>query len=150
MTDEHSKYEETAAIRSYYGEAINQACSIYYESEEVAAYLVLEIFRLENLKCTSESEEKERLERISEKTEILARTKETMRFILDKIHKLARDRDKFISDIYTSTKIVDLESKLGDLTPWLNDLLTEVQDRAESAKLDAKITSEISKAKNYY
>ena len=73
-----------------------------------------------------------------------------MRFILDKLHQLARDREKFISDIYTSTKIVDLESKLGDLTPWLKDLLTEVQSRTESAKLDAKVTSEISKAKNYY
>ncbi len=150
MTDEHSKFEETAVIRSHYNEAINEACSIYYESEEIAAYLVLEIFRLENLKSTSESEEGERLERISEKTEVLSRTKETMRFILDKLHQLARDREKFISDIYTSTKIVDLESKLGDLTPWLKDLLTEVQARTESAKLDAKVTSEISKAKNYY
>ena len=150
MSDEHSKYEEAALIRSHYNNAIKQAYNIYYESEDVAAYLVLEIFRLENLKCSHQSEEKERQERISEKTEVLARTKETMRFVLDKLHQLARDRDKFISDIYTSTKIVDLESKLGDLTPWLEDLLTEVQARAETAKLDAKITSEISKARNYY
>ena len=70
MTDEHSKFEETAVIRSHYNEAINEACNIYYESEEIAAYLVLEIFRLENLKSTSGSEENERLERISEKMEV--------------------------------------------------------------------------------
>jgi hypothetical protein len=148
MSDEHSKYEEAALIRSHYNDAIEGTRTIYQESEEVAAYLCLEIFRLENLKCSSQSEETERLERISEKAEMLSRTKETMRFILDKLHELARDRDKFVSDIYTSTKIIDLESKLRDLTPWLEDLLTEVKSRAETAKVDAKIKSEFSKARN--
>lgn len=150
MTSEYSKYEEAAIIRSHYNEAVQEACKLYYESEEVAAYLALEIFRLDNLNCASEAEEKDRFERLSEKQEILSRTKETMRFILDKLHELARDRDKFVSDIYTSSQIVDLESKLSDLTPWLQDLLVEVQSRAETAKLNAKITSEISKAKDYY
>jgi hypothetical protein len=149
MSDEHSKYEEAALIRSHYNEAIKETCAIYHESEEVAAYLCLEVFRLENLKCPSQSEETDRLERISEKTEMLSRTKDTMRFILDKLHELARDRDKFVSDIYTSTKIIDLESKLSDLTPWFKELLTEVQSRADAAKVEAKITSEFSKAKNY-
>jgi hypothetical protein len=149
MSDENSKYEEAALIRSHYNEAIKATRTIYHESEEVAAYLCLEIFRLENLKCSSQSEETERLERMSEKTEMLSRTKDTMRFILDKLHELARDRDKFVSDIYTSTKIVDLESKLSDLTPWFKELLTEVQSRADAAKVEAKITSEFSKARNY-
>jgi hypothetical protein len=150
MTSDYSKYEEAAIIRSHYNEAVQEAYKLYYESEEVAAYLALEVFRLENLSCASESEENERLERIIEKQEVLSRTKETMHFILDKLHALARDRDKFVSDIYTSSKIVDLESKLSDLTPWLQDLLVEVQSRAETAKLNAKITSEIGKAKDYY
>jgi hypothetical protein len=150
MTSDYSKYEEAAIIRSHYNEAVQETYKLYYESEEVAAYLALEIFRLENLICTSETEEDERLTRLKEKQEILSRTKETMHFILDKLHTLARDRDKFISDIYTSNKIVDLESRLSDLTPWLQDLLIEVQSRAETAKLNAKITSEICKAKNCY
>ena len=70
-----------------------------------------------------------------------------MRFILDRLHELARDRDKFVSDIYTSTRIVDLESKLSNLTPWLEDLLTEVESRAEAAKLNARVTSEIARTR---
>jgi len=147
MDRESAKYEEAAMIRSHYNEAIAEAYKVYYESEEIAAYLVLEIFRLQNLKCESESEEKDRSERLSEKTGILARTKQTMRFILDRLHELARDRDKFVSDIYTSTRIVDLESKLSNLTPWLEDLLTEVESRAEAAKLNARVTSEIARTR---
>jgi len=147
MDRESAKYEEAAMIRSHYNEAIAEAYKVYYESEEIAAYLVLEIFRLQNLKCESESEEEDRSERLSEKTGILARTKQTMRFILDRLHELARDRDKFVSDIYTSTRIVDLESKLSNLTPWLEDLLTEVESRAEAAKLNARVTSEIARTR---
>jgi hypothetical protein len=150
MTSDYSKYEEAAIIRSHYNEAVQEAYKLYYESEEVAAYLALEVLRLKNLSCASEPEENERLERLTEKQDVLSRTKETMHFILDKLHNLARGRDKFISDIYTSSKIVDLESRLSDLTPWLQDLLVEVQSRAETAKLNAKITSEICKAKDYY
>jgi hypothetical protein len=149
MKPEYSKYQELATIRSHYREAVTEACRIYYGAEEVAAYLVLEIFRLKNLKCTSEPEEEERQERLSEKKEILAQTKETMYFVLEKLHELARDRDKFISDIYTSAQIVDLESKLGDLAPWLKDLSTEVESRVKTAKLDAKVASEISRAKTF-
>jgi len=56
-------------------------------------------------------------------------------------------KDKFVSDIYTSTRIVGLESKLSNLTPWPDDLLTEVESRAEAAKLNAKITSEIARTR---
>ncbi|MGB6063726.1 MAG: hypothetical protein WBG50_02895 [Desulfomonilaceae bacterium] len=147
MDDEHSKYEEAATIRFHYNQALEEACKLYYESEEVAAHLSLEIFRLENLKSTSEPEERERLERLSEKEGVFSRTKETLRFILDKLHELARDRDRFVSDIYTSTQIIDVESELDNLTPWLQDLWTEVGSRADTAKLDAKIASEISRVK---
>ncbi len=150
MDDDHAKYEEAALIRSHYNKAISQVYKIYHDSEEIAAYLVLEVFRLENWKCESDEEEQERLERLSEKMGILARTKEAMHFVLNRLHELARDRDRFISDIYTSIKIVDLESRLGDLTPWLTDLQMEVQSRAETAKLNAKISSEISRAKDDY
>lgn len=149
MDMDRSQLEEAAVIRSCYNEAMAEAYMIYYESEEIAAHLVMEIFRLENLKCESESEDAARLERIEEKSEILLRTKESMRFVLSKLHELAGERDKFISDIYTSTRIVDLETRLSNLTPWLKDLSVEVQSRAETAKLNAKITSEISKATNY-
>jgi hypothetical protein len=147
MDRESAKYEEAARIRSHYNEAISEAYKVYYESEEIAAYLVLEIFRLQNLRCESESEEIDRSERLSEKTGVLDRTKQTMHFILDRLHEWARDRDNFVSDIYTSTRIVDLESKLSNLTPWLDDLLIEVERKAEAAKLDAKITSEIARAR---
>ncbi len=132
MSSDRTQLEEAALIRSYYKEAMAEVYNIYYESEEIAAHLALEIFRLENLKCVSGEEEAERLERLTEKWEILARTKENMRFILDRLHELASERDKFISDIYTSTKIVDIESRLSDLTPWLKDLSMEVQSRAET------------------
>ncbi len=150
MRNDRSQLEEAAKIRSYYSEAIVEAYNIYYESEEIAAHLILEVFRLENVKCASETEETARLERIAEKSEILSRTKENLRFILERLHELAGERDKCISDIYTSTRIVDIESRISNLTPWLNDLSMEVQSRAETAKLTAKITSEISKATNHY
>ena len=150
MDHEHAKYEEAALIRSHYNRAINQVYRLYYDSEEIAAHLVLEVFRLENWKCASQKDEEIRDERLDEKRSILFRTKEAMHFILDKLEELARDRDRFISDIYTSTKIVDMESRLGDLTPWLSDLQIEVQSRAETAKLNAKISTEISRAKNDY
>lgn len=147
METDYSKYEEAAIIRAHYNEAVQEAYKLYYESEEIASYLALEVFRLQNMKCASESEEKERSERIAEKTEILSRTKETMHFILDKLHELARDRDRFVSDIYTSNQIVDVESRLSDLTPWLQDLMFEVRSRAETAKLNARIAAEMSKIK---
>jgi len=150
MANDRMQLQEAAQLRSSYNEAAAEAYRIYYESEEIAAHLVLEIYRLQNLKCVSESEEVLRVERIAEKSDVLSRTKENMRFILEKLHELAGERDKFISDIYTSTRIVDIESRLSDLTPWLNDLSAEVQSRAETAKLNARIISEIAKAGNSY
>ncbi|MFH0824434.1 MAG: hypothetical protein V2B18_16900 [Pseudomonadota bacterium] len=146
MGKDISKLEEAALIRSHFKTAIEQAYEVYCESEEIAAYARLEIFRLLNLKPGSDSEENARLERIEEKTEVLTRTKENMFFILDKIRELARDRDKYISDIYMSKKIIDLQERLGNLTPWLKDLSIDVQSRAETAKLNAKISSEIGRA----
>ena len=127
MDNDHAKYEEAALIRSHYNGAISQVYQIYYDSEEIAAHLVLEVYRLENWTCESEKEEQDRRERLDEKVEILFRTKEAMHFILNRLQELARDRDRFISDIYTSTKIADVESRLGDLTPWLRDLQMEVR-----------------------
>jgi hypothetical protein len=150
MDNDHAKYEEAALIRSHYNRAISQVYQIYYDSEEIAAHLVLEVYRLENWTCESEKEKQDRRERLDEKVEILFRTKEAMHFILNRLQELARDRDRFVSDIYTSTKIADVESRLGDLTPWLMDLQMEVQGRAETAKLNAKISSEIARAKNDY
>jgi len=119
---------------------------VYCDTEEIAAYAALEVWRLQNLSCASADEERERSERLAEKEEILSVTKENLNFILDKIRGLARERDKFISDIYMSHGIVDLQEKLSDLTPWIEDLSTEIQSRAEAAKLNAKITSEIARA----
>jgi hypothetical protein len=144
MPRDDAKLEEAALIRSRFNEAIQEAYIVYCGCEEVAAYAVLEIFRLENMSNLSHSEDSDRLERLKEKTEVLARTKDNMHFILDKIHGLARDRDRYIADIYMSRRIVDLEEKLSNLTPWIQDLSTETQDKAEAAKLYAKITSEIS------
>jgi len=146
MTRDAITLEEAALIRSSYKEAIDAAYRVYCDTEEIAAYAALEVWRLQNLSCASADEERERSERLAEKEEILSVTKENLNFILDKIRGLARERDKFISDIYMSHGIVDLQEKLSDLTPWIEDLSTEIQSRAEAAKLNAKITSEIARA----
>jgi hypothetical protein len=146
MKTEPSKIEEASLIRLHYTTAIEQAYELYCESEEIAAYAVLELYRLENFESTSDEEREECLERKAEKSEVLSRTKENMYFILEKIRQLSRDREKYIADIYMSKKIVDLEERLNDLTPWLTDLSLEVQSRAETAKLNAKISSEITRA----
>jgi uncharacterized coiled-coil protein SlyX len=146
MTRDAAKIEEAAFIRSCYKEAIDAAYRVYCDTEEIAAYAALEIWRLHNLSCTSSEEERECSERIAEKQEILNTTKENLNFILDKIRDLARGRDKFISDIYMSHGIIDLEEKLADLTPWIEELSTEIRSRADAAKLHAKITSEIARA----
>jgi len=146
MTRDAITLEEAALIRSSYKEAIDAVYRVYCDTEEIAAYAALEVWRLQNLSCASADEERERSERLAEKEEILSVTKENLNFILDKIRGLARERDKFISDIYMSHGIVDLQEKLSDLTPWIEDLSTEIQSRAEAAKLNAKITSEIARA----
>ena len=144
MSKDDPKLQEAALIRSSFNEAIQEAYRVYCGCEEVAAYAVLEIFRLENRSRVSETEDRDSLERLKEKNEVLFRTKENMHFVLDKIHELARDRDRFIADIYMSRRIVDLEEKLNNLTPWIQDLSYETHGKAEAAKLYAKITSEIS------
>lgn len=149
MTRDTAKLQEAAFIRARYNEAIDAAYSLYCDTEEVAAYAVLEIGRLEKLKSSSEEEEQERLERLVEKQTILSTTKEHLNFILDNIQELARERDKYISDIYMSHRIMDLEEKLTNLTPWIKDLSAEIEDRATAAKLNAKISSEIARAVKY-
>jgi len=146
MTRDAITLEEAALIRSAYKEAIDAAYRVYCDTEEIAAYAALEVWRLQNLSCVSADEERECSERLAEKQEILNTTKENLNFILDKIRDLARERDKFISDIYMSHGIIDLQEKLSDLTPWIEDLSTEIQSRADAAKLNAKITSEIARA----
>jgi hypothetical protein len=149
MTRDAAKLEEAAVIRARYKDAIDAAYGLYCDSEEVAAYAVLEIRRLQSLMSGAEGEDQESLERLAEKKEILLRTKENLNFILDKIRELVRERDKYISDIYLSHRIMDLEEKLADLTPWMKDLSAETQDRADAARLNAKISSEIARAVTY-
>ena len=84
--------KKAALIRSHYHKAISQVYKIYHDSEEIAAYLVPEVFRLENGKCESDVEEQERLERLAEKTGVRSRTKEAMHFVHSRLHELARDR----------------------------------------------------------
>ncbi len=143
MPNDSSKYEEAAFIRGRFNDAIQQAYAVYCESEEIAAYATLELFRLENARPLSKEESQDDLDRFQEKSEALDQTKKNMFFILEKIHELARDRDKYVSDIYMSTKILDIEHKLEDLTPWIEELRSETKSQAESAKMDAKITAEI-------
>jgi len=150
MSLDSTKLEEASLIRARYNEAINAAYLLLYcDTEEVAAYAVLEIARLQHLSPGSEKEERELQERLAEKQEVLSTTKENLNFILDKIQELARERAKYISDIYMSRRIVDLEEKLTDLTPWIEELSTEIEDRANAAKLNAKISSEIARAVKY-
>ncbi|HTY22642.1 MAG TPA: hypothetical protein VMC85_05900 [Desulfomonilaceae bacterium] len=149
MSLDSTKLEEAGLIRARYNEAIKAAYLLYCDTEEVAAYAVLEIARLQHLSPSSEKEEQELQERLAEKQEVLSTTKENLNFILDKIQELARERAKYISDIYMSRRIVDLEEKLTDLTPWIEELSTEIEDRANAAKLNAKISSEIARAVKY-
>ncbi len=146
MTQDAAKLEEAAFIRSRYKEAIDAAYGVYCDTEEIGAYAALEVWRLQNLSCASADEERERDERVAEKKGILAGIKENLNFILDKIRDLARERDAVISDIYMSHGIIDLQEKLADLTPWIEDLSAEIRSRADAAKLNAKVTSEIAKA----
>ncbi|MBI4964148.1 MAG: hypothetical protein HY913_12785 [Desulfomonile tiedjei] len=146
MTRDAAKLEEAALIRSCYNEAIHSAYQLYCDTEEIAANALLEVWRLQKLSSASSEEERDRLDRIEEKQEILVATKQNLHFILAKIRDLARERDKFISDIYMSHGIIDLEEKLADLTPWIEDLSTEIRGRANAARLNAKISSEIARA----
>jgi hypothetical protein len=149
MAAPDSKLEEAALIRTRYNHAIEEAYRVYCDFEEIAAYAVLEVFRLSKMSFFSEKEEIERTNRIDEKGAILVNIKKNLHFILDRIHELAKDRDKYISDIYMSKKIIDLEEKLNNLTPWLQDLTYEMKGKAEAAKLYAKITTEVLSVKKY-
>ncbi len=143
MKKNDPKLKDAATIRARFKEAIDVAFKVYCECEQVAAYAILEVSRLEKMRCANDKEEFDRDCRIKEKAEVLDSAKRNLRLVLDRIHILAMDRDKTISDIYVSSKIMDIEDKLAGLTPWLQDLSDEMRGKAESAKLYAKLTSEI-------
>lgn len=45
-------------------------------------------------------------------------------------------------------RIIHPVSKSSNLTPWLNDLLNQDRNRAETARMKARITSEVPRTIN--
>jgi hypothetical protein len=137
MDQETTRTIQATELRNKYSVAVENSYSLYCESEEIAAFLVLDICRLKN-----STEEKDK-RKLKEKENLLAQVKINMNFILDKILLLSKEKNEFLSDIYTSSKIMDVENQLTDLTPWLNDLSREVESQASQALTVAKITAEV-------
>jgi hypothetical protein len=146
MSEETSslQVEQASEIRARYNRALGNSYRIYCESEDVAAFLSLEIRRL------SKSLDEKDQDKLREKQELVSRVKDNMLFILDKMSVLSKEKNEFLSDLYTSSKIVDLEDQLTDLTPWLDDLSQDVELQAHEARMNAKITSEINHSVRVY
>jgi Glu-tRNA(Gln) amidotransferase subunit E-like FAD-binding protein len=137
--------DQLAYVRARFNEAIQKAYNAYVDAEELAAFLVMEIRRLNRASPDKSTERKERLD---EKTELLQRAKQDMMFILDKIDLLVEERNEQLSDIHTSRRLADLSMKMDDLVPWVNDLSIDVSERTTEVMREAKISLELSQALN--
>lgn len=137
---EDTRVVQATEIRKQYDSALGSTYKIFCDSEEIAAFLVLDLRRLQR---SNEEADKDKIE---EKEKLLVQVKDNMYFVLDQLASLAKQKNEYLSDIYTSSKIVDIETDLSDLTPWLSDLSRDVESQASQAKSAARITTEISHA----
>jgi uncharacterized coiled-coil protein SlyX len=141
-----SKIDDAAVIRAKFNEAVNEAHVAYCDCEEVGAYLALEIHRLDTTAAHDGEEAQELDERITEKRDMLLKTKENMRFILDRIQELSREREKCVMDVYTSARIGDLETRLSELSPRIAELSADMRQRSREARVNAEVSLEVAQA----
>jgi hypothetical protein len=130
-------------VRARFNEALQEAHAAYCAAEEVAACLALEVHRLSMMETVDAMEAQERDERAAEKRDLLGKIKENMRYILDRVQELSRERERCIMDVYAGVGIGDLENRLSELSPKIQDLASDMRDRSRDARVSAKVSLEV-------